>query len=69
MQEFLQSVVREFQWRVGENRVSEDPLSFVRYLNEEELEKYADTKVLSEGLEFTGGKLAVLVRTQGASDG
>jgi hypothetical protein len=30
VQEFLQSVVREFQWRVGENHASEDTWSFVR---------------------------------------
>lgn len=69
VQEFLQSVVREFQWRVGENHASEDTWFLVRYLNEEELEKYADTKVLLEPVEFTGGKVAVLVRTQDAGDG
>ncbi|HEY1469596.1 MAG TPA: hypothetical protein VGF61_11175 [Candidatus Acidoferrum sp.] len=69
VQEFLQSVVREFQWRVGENHASEDTWSFVRYLNDEELEKYADTKVLLEPVEFTGGKVAVLLRTQELSEG
>ena len=34
MQEFLQSVVREFQRRAGENHASEDTWSFVRYLND-----------------------------------
>ena len=34
VQEFLQSVVREFQWGVGENHASEDTWSFVRYLND-----------------------------------
>jgi hypothetical protein len=33
-QEFLQSVVHEFQRRVGENHASEDTWSFVRYLND-----------------------------------
>jgi hypothetical protein len=68
VQEFLQTVVREFQWRVGENHASEDTWSFVRYLNEEELEHYADTKVLVEPVQFTGGKVAVLVRTQDVGD-
>jgi hypothetical protein len=68
-QEFLQSVVREFQWKVGENYASEDTWSFLRYLNEEELEKYTDTKVLVEPVQFTGGKVAVLVRTQEVGDG
>lgn len=69
VQEFLQSVVREFQWRVGESRASEDTWSFLRYLDAEELEKYADTKVLVEPVQFTGGKVAVLIRTQDAGDG
>jgi len=34
VQEFLQSVVREFQRRVGENHASEDTWPFVRYLND-----------------------------------
>jgi hypothetical protein len=61
--------VREFQWRIGENHASEDTWSFVRYLNEEDLAKYADTKVLLEPVQFTGGKVAVLVRTSEVSDG
>ena len=69
VQEFLQSVVREFQWRVGESRASEDTWSFLRYLDADELEKYADTKVLVEPVQFTGGKVAVVVRTQEVGDG
>jgi hypothetical protein len=53
--EFLQSTVREFQRMVGESRASEDTWSFMRYLNDEDLEKYAETKVLREPVEFTGG--------------
>jgi hypothetical protein len=41
----------------------------VRYLNDEDLEKYADTKVLLEPAEFTEGKMAVLLRTQELSEG
>ena len=41
----------------------------MRYLNDEDLEKYADTKVLLEPVEFTGGKMAVLLRTQELSEG
>ncbi|HKM65574.1 MAG TPA: hypothetical protein VJX70_00280 [Candidatus Acidoferrum sp.] len=63
IQETLQSVVRENQWRVHENRASEDTWTFVRYVNVEELEKYADTKVLLEQVEFEDGKAAVTVRT------
>ena len=48
---------------------SEHLLAFVRYLNDEDLEKYADTNVLLEPVEFTGGKVAVLLRTQELSEG
>ncbi len=68
VQEFLQSIVREFRWRVGENHASEDTWSFVRYLNELELEKLADTNVLLETAQFTGGKVAVAIRTQDTGD-
>jgi hypothetical protein len=63
IQEFLQSTVRELQWRIGENHASEDSWSFVRYLSDEELAKYGDTKVLVEPVEFVGGKAAVGIRT------
>jgi hypothetical protein len=68
IQEFLQSAVRDFQWRIGENHASEDSWNFVRYLNDEELEKYGGTKVLVEPVEFTGGKAALLVRTTELKD-
>ena len=69
VQEFLQAVVREFQWHVGENHASEDTWTFVRYLNEEELSRCGDTKVLIEPVKFTGGKAAILVRTTELADG
>lgn len=69
IQEFLQSTVRKEQWRVGENHASEDTWSFVRYLGDEDLERYADTKVLTEPVIFSGGKAAVLVRTTDLPDG
>jgi hypothetical protein len=52
IQEILQIAVRDLKWRVHENHASEDTWTFVRYLSVEELEKYADTKVLLEPVEF-----------------
>lgn len=69
VQEFLQSYAREQQWRTGENHASEDTWSFVRYLNSEELEKFADTNVLIESVKFSSGKAAVVVRTSDAGEG
>ena len=69
IQEFLQNVAREQAWHIGGNRASEDTWSYVRYLNAEELEKFADTKVLIEPVEFTNGKAAVVVRTTDLGDG
>ena len=63
IQEALQAVVRDLQWRIHENHATEDTWTFVRYLDSEELEKYADTKVLIESVNFEDGKAAVLVRT------
>jgi hypothetical protein len=69
VQEFLQNTAREQQWRVGENRASEDTWTFVRYFNSDELSKYADTNVLNEAVKFTSGKAAVLVRTSDIENG
>jgi hypothetical protein len=68
IQEFLQSVVRELQWRIGETHASEDTWTFVRYLDDDELAKYCDTKVLVEPVVFTSGKAAVTVRTTELGD-
>jgi hypothetical protein len=69
IQEFLQSVVRERQWRTGENHASEDTWTFVRYLNDEELAKYGETKVLVEPMEFSSGKAAITIRTTDLPEG
>jgi hypothetical protein len=54
---------------VFENHASEDSWTFVRSLNVEELERYADTKVLLEPVEFEYGKAALLVRTTDLGQG
>jgi hypothetical protein len=69
IQETLQATVRDLKWRVYENHASEDSWSFVRSLNVEELEKYGDTKVLLEPVEFEYGKAALLVRTADIGQG
>jgi hypothetical protein len=69
IQEFLQGLARQQSWRIGENRASDDSWSFVRYLNSDELERFADTKVLIEPVDFTSGKAAVIVRTTDIGEG
>ncbi len=69
IQEFLQSAVREFQWRIGENHASEDTWTFVRYLSDRELAHCGDTKILVESVQFSGGKAAVLLHTTEMGDG
>jgi hypothetical protein len=69
IQEFLQTTAREQTWHIGENHSSEDTWSFVRYFDPEELEKYADTKVLIEPVKFSSGKAAVTIRTTDLNDG
>ena len=69
IQETLQAAVRDLKWRVHGNHASEDSWTFVRSLNVEELEKYADTKVLVEPVEFEYGKAALVVRTADIGQG
>ena len=69
IQELLQKKAREQAWRIGENQVSDDTWSYVRYLDPDQLEKYADTKVLIEPIQFTSGKAAVTVRTAEIGEG
>jgi hypothetical protein len=69
IQEFLQSVARDLKWRIGDNHASEVSWTFVRYLNDDELAKYSDTKVLVEPVVFTSGKAAIIVRTTELSEG
>jgi hypothetical protein len=40
----------------------------VRYLNDEELAKYGDTKLLVEPVQFAGGRVAVTIRTTQLND-
>jgi hypothetical protein len=63
IQEFLQNLAREQSWRTAENHASEDMWSFVRYFNPDELNTYADTKVLIEPVKFSSGKAATTIRT------
>jgi hypothetical protein len=64
VQEFLQKLGRDNSWRIGESRAAEDSLSYVRYFNAEELEKYANTAVTPDnGVKFESGRAAVNVRT------
>ena len=63
IQEFLQNLAREQAWRIAENHVSEDLWSFVRYFDPQELNAYADTKVLIEPVKFSSGNAAATIRT------
>ena len=69
VQEFLQNTARRQAWQLGENRASEDTWFFVRYLSPEELGKFADTQVLLEPVDFSGGKASVAVRSSDLGDG
>ena len=69
IQETLQAAIRDLKWSLHENHASEDSWTFVRSLNVEELERYADTKVLLEPVEFEFGKAALMVRTADIGQG
>jgi len=63
IQETLQGIAREQQWRIHDNHATEDAWTFVRYLSPEDLDKYAETKIFLEPIAFDGGKAAVTLRT------
>jgi len=69
VQEFLQNTARKELWRIGENRASDDTWSFVRYLDADELDQFANTKVLIEPVNFSNGKAALVVRTSDLGGG
>jgi len=69
VQEALQGIAREQQWRIHDNHATEDTWTFLRYLNTDELEQYADTKVLVQPVDFEDGKVAVVVRTSDIGGG
>ncbi len=63
VQETLQAIVRDRQWRIHDNHATEDAWTFVRYLSPEDLDKYAETKIFLEPIAFDDGKAAVSVHT------
>lgn len=69
IQETLQVIARDQQWRIHENHATEDAWTFVRYLSPEDLDKYAETKIFLEPIAFDDGKAAVSVRTADIGSG
>jgi hypothetical protein len=69
IQEFLQAYMRDQNWRTGENLAAEDGWSFVRYLNDDQLASFANTRNVLGAVVFTSGKAAISVRTTDLNDG
>jgi hypothetical protein len=69
LQEFLQAFVRGQKWRVGQEQPSPEGLSFVRYLEPEELARFAHTEILGGRIVWTEGRVTVQVTTTEAADG
>lgn len=69
IQENLQAIARDQQWRIHDNHATEDAWTFVRYLSPEDLDKYAETKIFLEPIAFDDGKAAVTVRTADIGSG
>jgi hypothetical protein len=63
VQEFLQALGREQQWRIGENHASEGAWSYLRYFDASELNSYAHTSDVKDSVKLTSGRAAVNVRT------
>jgi hypothetical protein len=69
VQEYLQSYVRENAWKIGEEEISEDSWTFVRYLDNNELPKFAKTEDAGAQVDWTEAKGLVTVRTNDAGGG
>jgi hypothetical protein len=69
IQEFLQAYVRDKTWRTGENLAAEDGWSFVRYLSDDQLATFANTKNVLGAVVLTSGKAAISVRATDLKDG
>jgi len=69
IQEFLEALARDQKWHLGQAQASEDGWSFVRYLEPEELARFAHTEILGGRITWTEGKAAVQVMTTDAGDG
>jgi hypothetical protein len=69
IQEFLQSFIREQKWSIGEEKVAEDAWTFFRYLDKDELLRFADVGPFAGRVNWTEGKAFVKVNTVDAGGG
>jgi hypothetical protein len=69
LQEFLQALIRDQKWRIGQAQGSAESWSFVRYLDPGELSRFAQTEILGKHIVWTEGKAAVRVISTEAADG
>jgi hypothetical protein len=69
LQDFLQAFIRSQKWRVGQQQSSPEGLSFFRYLDADELARFAHTEILGGRMVWTEGKVAVQISTTEATDG
>jgi hypothetical protein len=69
LQEFLQAFIRDQKWRISQEQASVESLSFVRYLEPEELARFAHTEILGGRIAWTEGKVGVQMTIAEAADG
>jgi hypothetical protein len=69
LQEFLQALIRDQKWHIGQEQASAERWSFVRYLEPEELARFAHAEILGGRIVWTEGKAAVQVTTSEAAEG
>jgi hypothetical protein len=69
LQEFLRALIRDQKWRIGQAQGAAESWSFVRYLEPEELTRFAETEILGGHIVWTEGKAAVRVTATEAGDG
>ena len=69
IQDFLRSMTRKQKWRIAQEQTSADTWSFVRYLDAEELQRFARADILAGHIVWREGKAAVQVKTSDAENG
>jgi hypothetical protein len=64
IQEFLQSFIRLQGWRFGEEKIAEDSWIFSRYLDKDELLRFAKEGPYAGRVNWSAGKALIQVRTR-----
>jgi hypothetical protein len=69
IQEFIESVVRNEQWKLTDQHAAEEALTFVRHLQKDELLDYTKSDRKRDRVSWTGGRAFIQAMTSEVADG